>query len=325
MKRYLIILLLFHLFIQSGQAQIRVTCIGASITEGARIANPKENSYPGQLQSLLGVKYKVSNFGVSGTTMLKKGNHPYCKTDAYQNALQSNPDIVFIDLGENDAKAINRPFYNELVADAREMIRSFKNLPSHPRIIVLLPTAMFVTDTNGIYDPVCISEVSPRLQQAASAEGVEVIDMHSLFAGRPDLVPDQIHPEEQGSGMMAKRLFQQIGYSNNNAFPLVQKYDSYKGLAMAGYQGWFSCPGDGSDRGWYHWWGRNGELRPEVAKLICGPMLANTIKHTRPIFFANGNPAYVMSEWDESTVETISVGCRVWHRRGLCSALCGGN
>ena len=31
------------------------------------------------------------------------------------------------------------------------------------------------------------------------------------------------------------------------------KYMSYKGLVMAGYQGWFNAAGDGADRGWNHY------------------------------------------------------------------------
>ncbi len=544
-------------------AQIRITCVGASITEGARIENPKENSYPGQLQSLLGTKYKVSNFGVSSSTMLKKGNYPYWETDAYRQALQSSPDIVFIDLGGNDAKAVNRPYYNELEQDCREMIRSFKNLASHPRVIILLPTAMFVMDTAGIYDPICKNEVSPRLQKAAYEEGVEVVDMRPLLIDRPDLIPDQIHPQEKGSEIMAKRLFQQItfpidetfdifkalnkkgivykttkfaGYEcaeflqngrecklvkphkvaaghpwiwrarfwahepqvditllekgyhfvfcdqaermgnkqnmeewntfyqllhegglnkkvvlegmsrgavyafnwaaanpdkvatvyvdnplldmksmyfgsdgkqkpeneitrgikenyntsreqinkfnespidkidaivagkypililcaelddaavnsqntfpfeqkikkkggnitvimkkgfghhphsfpnpapivdfieqavDDSNFPMTKKYNSYKGLAMTGYQGWFSCPGDGSDRNWYHYWGRDGEFRPGSCKIDMWPDVSEYDKVYKTDFiFADGSPAYTMSSWDESTVET---------------------
>lgn len=36
------------------------------------------------------------------------------------------------------------------------------------------------------------------------------------------------------------------------------KYDSYTGLVMAGYQGWFNTPDDGANRGWYHYKGKKG-------------------------------------------------------------------
>jgi lysophospholipase L1-like esterase len=308
MKKILYIVVLFAVLQATVSAQTKIACIGASITEGARIENPKENSFPGQLQSLLGTNYKVENYGVGGTTMLRKGNYPYWKTEAYQKALESAPDIVFIDLGGNDAKAVNRPFYSELEQDCRDMIRSFKRLPSKPRIIVLLPTAFFVTDENGIYDPVCRKEITPRLKRAASKENVEIVDLHPLLADRPDLVPDGIHPEEKGSEIIAKRMFQQLAYPTDkktDEFPLFKKYDSYKGLAMAGYQGWFSCPGDGSERGWYHYCGRNGLFQPGICTIDMWPDVSEYIKTYKTEFsFADGSPAYVMSEYDESTVET---------------------
>ena len=37
-----------------------------------------------------------------------------------------------------------------------------------------------------------------------------------------------------------------------------KQYDSYKGLVMAGYQGWFTAPGDGAGRGVHHYQGSRG-------------------------------------------------------------------
>ncbi|GHU68307.1 hypothetical protein FACS189413_04870 [Bacteroidia bacterium] len=83
------------------------------------------------------------------------------------------------------------------------------------------------------------------------------------------------------------------------------KYDSYKGLAMAGYQGWFSCPGDGSERGWYHYWGRDGGFYPGSCKIDMWPDVSEYEKTYKTEFvFADGSPAYTFSSWDESTVET---------------------
>ncbi|MDR2040252.1 MAG: GDSL-type esterase/lipase family protein [Bacteroidales bacterium] len=240
---FILITLLSGWCFQNNFAQeniIRVTCVGASITQGARIKDPVKNSYPGQLQSLLGAGYQVSNYGIGGSTMLRKGNLPYWNTDAYKKALNSNPDIVFIDLGGNDAKAVNRPYYNDLEQDCRDMIRSFKELPSRPRVIVLLPTAFFVTDKDGIYDPVSVNDVAPRLAKAAYEENVEVLDMHPLLIDKPELIPDKIHPEEEGSAIIARRLALQVTLPADDSFDIFEALDKqgieYKVSNFRGYR-----------------------------------------------------------------------------------------
>jgi len=296
---------------RSFAQQTKVVCIGASITAGHGIKIPAENAFPGELQALLGKNYKVMNFGVSGTTMLRKGNFPYWSTDAYQNALKAEPDIVVIDLGGNDSKIINRPFYADLEQDTRDMIRSFKQSQKNPRVILLLPTAFFTTDTNSIYSPRCQRDIAPVLKKAANEEGAEVVNLYPLLENRPELVPDGIHPEEKGSAIIAKRIFKHLVYartearSGHESFPMEKRYDSYKGLAMAGYQGWFSCPDDGSERGWYHYHGKDGEFRPGSCKVDMWPDVSEYDKVYKTGFqFADGSPAYVMSHWDESTVKT---------------------
>ena len=45
--------------------QIKVACVGDSITYGHGVENWKQNNYPAQLQQILGDKYNVANFGSS--------------------------------------------------------------------------------------------------------------------------------------------------------------------------------------------------------------------------------------------------------------------
>ena len=214
----------------------RIVCVGASITEGARTTDPKVDSYPAQLGKLLGKGYEVINCGVAGSTMLRKGNYPYWNTDAYQKALESKPDIVFIDLGGNDAKAINRPYYDEIQQDARGMIRSFKELSSKPRVILLLPTAFFEKDTMQIWDPVSKNGVAPKLKKAAYEENIEVLDMHPLLIDRPDLIPDGIHPEDEGSAIIARRLYEQVVQLSDKRFDIFSKLPQpFQVEELAGY------------------------------------------------------------------------------------------
>lgn len=211
MKQIKSIFTVFFLVLSvSAAAQMKVACVGASITGGHGIENPAERSYPGQLQTLLGRRYQVSNFGIGGTTLLRKGDSPYWNTQAYQDALKFNPDIVFIDLGGNDAKAVNRSHYHELMNDCRDMVRSFSQLPSHPRVILMLPFKSFETDTNQIWDKVIVRDIIPRIQQVALEEGVEVLDMHPLLIDKPDWYVDKIHPGAEAAGRIAQRLSEQI-------------------------------------------------------------------------------------------------------------------
>lgn len=54
----------------------RVACVGNSITYGMTLADPATESYPAQLQQMLGDGYEVGNFGKSGTTLLRHGHRP---------------------------------------------------------------------------------------------------------------------------------------------------------------------------------------------------------------------------------------------------------
>ena len=72
---------------------------------------------------MLGKKYYIQNFGVSGATMLKKGNKPYWNQLEYQQTLVFNPKIIVLMLGTNDSKPINLDTYkNEFAKDYNEII-----------------------------------------------------------------------------------------------------------------------------------------------------------------------------------------------------------
>lgn len=83
----------------------------------------------------------------------------------------------------------------------------------------------------------------------------------------------------------------------------IKTYDSYKGLVMAGYQGWFNTPDDGAGRGWYHYSGKNG-FRPGSASVDMWPDVSEYDKLYKTEFtFSDGKPAYTFSSHDESTVD----------------------
>ncbi len=83
-----------------------------------------------------------------------------------------------------------------------------------------------------------------------------------------------------------------------------KQYDSYKGLVMAGYQGWFNAPGDGEGRGWYHYKGHDG-FRPGSCSIDFWPETSEYEKlYDTEFKYADGSVARTFSSHDASTVDT---------------------
>ena len=180
---------------------IKVACVGDSITQG--VGADKGKSYPSQLQALLGDTHKVGNFGVSGRTLLSKGDKPYIKEKAYQDALAMEPDIVIIMLGTNDTKPQNWKFEAEFDADYRELVKSFQSLKSKPKVFVCRPVPVPGKGNYGINEENIQKEI-PRVDALAKELGCGVIDMHAALEKNPEMLPDRVHPNTAGAGEMAK-------------------------------------------------------------------------------------------------------------------------
>ncbi|MDB6078741.1 MAG: hypothetical protein JWO82_2488 [Akkermansiaceae bacterium] len=185
----------------------RLACIGDSITQGSG-ADPGQ-SYPSQLQALLGDKWHVGNFGVSGRTLLKKGDFPYWNEKAYQNALQSKPDVVVIMLGTNDTKPQNWKFEAEFVPDYTALVKSFQELESKPKIFICRPCPVPEPGNYGINETNVKEEIK-RLNKLAGDLKVGVIDMHAALEKKPELLPDRVHPNTAGAGEMAKTAYKAV-------------------------------------------------------------------------------------------------------------------
>nr|WP_299383950.1 GDSL-type esterase/lipase family protein [Allomuricauda sp.] len=189
---------------------IKIACVGNSITYGAGMVNREKNAYPVQLQQMLGKGYEVQNFGVSGRTLLKKGDLPYWDTEAYQDAIDFGADIVFIKLGTNDSKQQNRIHLDEFESDYKDLIKNFKANNTDVRIILLQPIPSFLQDSTSIWNPVIKNKIIPKTQQVAQDLGLETIDLYQLFVDKPQWVPDKIHPSSLGATLMAKRAYEAI-------------------------------------------------------------------------------------------------------------------
>lgn len=196
----------------SAFAQTKVACVGNSITYGATIQNRENNSYPAQLQAMLGSAYDVQNFGRSGATLLRKGDIPYVETNEYAAAIAYSPDVVFIKLGTNDSKLRNRDKLNDFVSDYNYLISSFKKRNPNVRVILLSPMRVFTQpDTVNITASVIENQITPMVERVAFDNKIEIIHLDRLITEQQAyLIPDKVHPTSIGAGMLAARLYEYL-------------------------------------------------------------------------------------------------------------------
>ncbi|MCK9310811.1 MAG: GDSL-type esterase/lipase family protein [Bacteroidales bacterium] len=215
---------------------IRIACVGNSITAGARLADPSKEAYPAQLQKMLGNSYEVMNFGVSAMTVLRNCDRAYMSTSLYIKALESDPDIVFIKLGTNDSRLPFRLQVDSFMGDYKTLIHSFKVLPSNPRIVLLLPSSSFLTDTSRQTDAAIVKYILPRIRQVAFDEKLEVIDLHAITSDKQNLYPDNLHPSVEGATILAKRLFEVVTGTEKKGFDIFKKIK--EPMTISSFQGY---------------------------------------------------------------------------------------
>lgn len=191
---------------------VKVACVGNSITFGYKLPDRMVNSYPAQLQRLLGDGYEVGNFGHSGATLLRRGHNPYHKLPEFKQALDFTPDIAVIHLGVNDTDPRDWPNYNsEFVGDYMAIIDSLRSRNPDVRIIVARLSPLraghprFATGTRDWR--IKVQEAIGRVAQAA---GAEVIDFDTPLRDRQELIFDEIHPNVEGATIMAETVRQAI-------------------------------------------------------------------------------------------------------------------
>jgi lysophospholipase L1-like esterase len=205
----------------AGGKAIRVACVGDSITYGAGIKDRQHDSYPMVLEELLGTGWTVGNFGVSGATLLKKGDLPYFKQKAHAEALNFAPDIVVIMLGTNDSKhrgngslesgkAIDNWQYKaDYIPDYEELIGEFRKANPQVKVYVCLPTPCF-PGRWGINNRTIHDEIIPMVRQVARDSQAGIIDLNTALTGKKNLFPDTVHPNPAGAKLMAETVYKAL-------------------------------------------------------------------------------------------------------------------
>lgn len=188
---------------------IRVACVGNSITYGTGIEDREHFSYPVQLQKMLGDKYVVGNFGKPGATLLRHGHRPYFEQNEFKEAMRFKGDIVVIHLGINDTDPRNWPNYrDEFVTDYLALIDSLRSVNHNARFIIARMTPIahrhprFISGTKLWH-----TEIQQAIETVAKVSGAELVDFHAPLYPYPNLLPDAIHPNAEGAGILARTVY----------------------------------------------------------------------------------------------------------------------
>lgn len=212
MKKTLLLLCLLLCTTAYGQQKIKVACVGNSVTYGAGIENREVNSYPAQLQHMLGDGYEVRNFGKNGATLLNKGHRPYRDQEEYTAALGFAADRVIIHLGLNDTDPRNWPNYRDyFVSDYLSLIESFRKANPDCKIWIcrMSPIAhrhpRFKSGTRDWY-----WQEQATIEEIACLANTGLIDLQAALYNRPDLLPDALHPTAEGAGILAKTIYREL-------------------------------------------------------------------------------------------------------------------
>ena len=210
MKNIFPIIALFLCVCVSHAAQkVKVACVGNSVTYGYGLKDREHDSYPVQLQQMLGEGYEVQNFGHSGATLLYKGHRPYINLPEFHQALDFKPDWVVIHLGLNDTDPRNWPDWKEeFIPNYRALIDSFRTVNPEARILVCKMTPIFDRHPrfqSGTRD--WHAQIQRAIEKVAQGAGAQLIDLFTPLHSRPDLFPDALHPNPEGAKILAETVY----------------------------------------------------------------------------------------------------------------------
>lgn len=200
---------IFHRAFESKA--VKIACIGNSITQYVGTVSGQqtlaEHAYAARLGMLFGPGHFTRNYGVSGAYMQKKAPSPYWTNGRLAQVIAWKPQVVTIKLGTNDARAQHWNRAN-FIKDLNAFIDTLeKSISPRPKIWLTLPVPAWevngVKPFDGIDGVLIRDEVIPAIRQVAEARGLSTIDAHTPFLSLKRLVPDGVHPANEGQDSLA--------------------------------------------------------------------------------------------------------------------------
>ena len=195
------------------EGQIKVACVGDSITYGHGITDWTKNNYPVLLQNKLGDSYHVQSFGVSGRAVQDNSDQPYTALRFYTQSKDYDADIVVFMMGSNDSKPENWFGADAFKTSLCGLLDSYGDA----QIILCTPPACFFmekhtgTTTSHDLQPAVAEEIAGIVRDVAAERGYPLVDIYELTAANPQwFEKDGVHPNNDGAAAIAEQVYQAI-------------------------------------------------------------------------------------------------------------------
>ena len=200
-----------------GEGQIRVACVGDSVTYGHGVQNWPQNNYPAVLSELLGDAYHVGNFGVSGRAVQPDSDQPYPDCGRYEESLAYDCDILVFMMGSNDSKPENWHGGADFGAQLRRLLDSYTAQNKELRFYLCTPPTAFFTEkqtngqTNFDIQPAIVEEIAQIVREVSKEYDCTLIDVHTLTQAHPEwFEKDGVHPDKAGARAIAQTVAEAI-------------------------------------------------------------------------------------------------------------------
>lgn len=203
-----------HVYETPVEGDVRIACVGDSVTYGHGVSGWVSNNYPKQLDILLGDGYCVNNYGHSGATVQGSGDQPYISYSEYDESLAFDADIIIFMMGSNDSKPENWKGEEAFRQQYLQRLSEYKENNPDVRIILCTPPTAFHPEgqdeglTNYDIDPEIVDLIAEIVRSIAAEEGYELIDVNNLTEGRRDyFLTDNVHPNNTGAAFLAETVY----------------------------------------------------------------------------------------------------------------------
>ena len=180
--------------------KINIACIGDSNTEGHGIFPRWLFSYPAKLQSILGKKFHVHNYGKAGATIIANEENLYVKSKVFNNSTNRTHAYYIFMLGTNDSKDLSSGFYQKY----KSLIDQY-DIYDNQTVILCTPPKAF-SKKWGINDSTISKSIRKDILRLGDEREYKLLDLYRILNSKEYFQEDGIHLNLKGAELVADQI-----------------------------------------------------------------------------------------------------------------------